>query len=67
MRTRDTLPLVPVPDTAAIFDLEERLKLLRAAVRPNRSLTEGRHPTADGHLLSAITGFERELARLRMG
>jgi hypothetical protein len=67
MKPRDTQPFVPVIDAAAIADLEDRRRLLRAASRPHEPLTSGRGPTAQGHILSAIAQIERELARLRMG
>lgn len=51
--------------TALLFahyrsDIERRLALLRAATRPGEALTEGREPTAAGHIASAITKLERE-------
>ena len=67
MKHRDTLPFVPVIDAAAIADLEDRLRLLRAASRPKEPLTDGKGATAEGHIRSAITRLERELTRARMG
>ena len=64
---RDTLPFIPVIDATLISDLEDRLRLLRAASRPKEPLTSGKGPTAEGYIRSAITQLERELTRARMG
>lgn len=45
---------------AAIADLRERLKLLKAAQRGG-PLTKGTKPTAEGLITSAITLLEAEL------
>lgn len=55
-----------------VVDIEERLKLLRAASRPSEALEmhpyadapSFRVPSAQGHILSAITQLERRRAEL---
>lgn len=42
-------------------DTERRLALLRAAQRPDEPLTDGRQPTAAGHIASAIAEENREM------
>jgi hypothetical protein len=51
--------------TEDVPDLETRLAHLRQASRPKEPLTVGREPTAQGHILSAITKLERMIAALR--
>lgn len=52
--------------TAAESDLEFRLTSLRAASRTNEPLTDKDGLTAEGHLRSAITKLERQLAKMRL-
>lgn len=44
-------------------DIERRIALLRAAQRASEPLSEGREPTAAGHIASAITKLERARGR----
>lgn len=48
--------------TTPIDDLEERIKLLRAASRPGEPLSDRDGPTAQGHILSALSKLERSRA-----
>lgn len=54
-------------DVAELADLEERLKLLRAASRQKEPLSDKTGPTIQGHIVSAISKLEREITRRRVG
>jgi hypothetical protein len=44
-------------------DLRDRIKLLEQASRPE-PLTEGRQPSAQGHIVSALTALKRRLREM---
>lgn len=52
------------PIDAELADLRDRIEHLRAASRPGGPLTDKDGPTAQGHILSAITKLERQLELL---
>lgn len=54
-------------DPAELADLEQRLKLLRAASRPKEPLTDKAGVTVQGHISSAISKLERAITAARMG
>ena len=53
-------------DAAEMAELAERIKLLRAALRPGPA-TEGKDITANGHISSAISKLERRRELLLRG
>lgn len=62
VRLRDSLAAARPTDETA--DLEDRIRLLRAASRTNEPLTASDGPTAQGHILSAISKLERRREEL---
>ena len=60
-------PMPPPPPNLELDDLRERVRLLKAASRPNEPLTDKTGPTAQGHITSAIARLERELAAKSFG